>query len=142
MKTFLKTLIKILKWLGIVILGLIIVLLIIRCVGKLYYNRTPEGGINETMYVDINGTKQWISIYGQDKDNPVLLYLHGGPCSPSVEFDWSIFRKLSKDYTVVEWDQRGTTIMLRSSRRVTAKPEWLQEKNDIDTKICSCYNRD
>ena len=107
MKKILKTLIKMLKWIGIIILGLIIVLLLVRCVGKLYYNRTPEGGINETMYVDINGTKQWISIYGQDKDNPVLLYLHGGPCSPTVALDWSIFRKLSADYTIVEWDQRG-----------------------------------
>jgi pimeloyl-ACP methyl ester carboxylesterase len=107
MKKILKTMLKILKWIGIVILGLIIILLIVRCVGKLYYNRTPDGGINETMYVDINGTKQWISIYGQDKDNPVLLYLHGGPCYPTVELDWSIFRKLSADYTVVEWDQRG-----------------------------------
>lgn len=59
------------------------------------------------MYVDINGTKQWISIYGQDKGNPVLLYLHGGPCSPTVALDWSIFRKLSADYTIVEWDQRS-----------------------------------
>lgn len=107
MKKILKTMLKILKWIGIVILGLIIILLIVRCVGKLYYNRTPDGGINETMYVDINGTKQWISIYGQDKDNPVLLYLHGGPCYPTVGLDWSIFRKLSADYTVVEWDQRG-----------------------------------
>lgn len=75
MKKVLKTLLKVFKWIGIVILGLIIVLLLIRFVGKLCYNRTPDGGINETMYADINGTKQWISIYGQDRDNPVLLYI-------------------------------------------------------------------
>ncbi len=107
MKKVLKTLLKVFKWIGIVILGLIIVLLLIRFVGKLCYNRTPDGGINETMYADINGTKQWISIYGQDRDNPVLLYIHGGPFAPTSWADWGVWRKLSADYTVVNWDQRG-----------------------------------
>lgn len=107
MKKALKLFLKICKWIGGIILGLIVLLLIVRFIGKQYYSRTPEGGISETMYVEINGTKQWISIYGQDKDNPVLLYLHGGPCYPTVAMDWGIFRKISEDYTVVEWDQRG-----------------------------------
>ena len=107
MQKAVKKLIRIFKWIGIAMLGLMIVLLIVRLIGKMYYKKAPEGGISETMYADINSTKQWISIYGQDRDNPVLLYLHGGPCAPTVGLDWSIFRKLSADYTVVEWDQRG-----------------------------------
>lgn len=59
------------------------------------------------MYVDINGTKQWISIYGQDKDNPVLLYLHGGPGSSTSLYDYAFTRKWSDVYTVVTWDQRN-----------------------------------
>jgi pimeloyl-ACP methyl ester carboxylesterase len=69
--------------------------------------RTPNGGINKSMYVDINGSKQWISIYGQDKDNPVLLYLHGGPGSSTSLYDYAFTRKWSDVYTVVTWDQRG-----------------------------------
>ena len=53
-----KKLLKILKWIGIIILGLIVILLTVRLIGKLYNSRTPEGGINETMYADINGAKQ------------------------------------------------------------------------------------
>ena len=46
------------------IILLIIVLLVAglfvsRLIGKAVNNRTPEGGINETMYVDINGDRQW-----------------------------------------------------------------------------------
>ena len=40
--------------------------------------RTPNG-IDESMYVPIGGIQQWIQIRGEDRDNPVLLWLHGGP---------------------------------------------------------------
>ena len=72
-------LLKILKGLAFIILILIVGFFVVRAIGKAIYNQTPEGGINESMYVDINGTKQWINIYGEDVNNPVLLYLHGGP---------------------------------------------------------------
>lgn len=106
MKKLLKKLTKILKWIGIVLLGMIIILLIVRFIGKMYYKRTPEGGINESMYIEVNGQQQWLSIYGEDQYNPVLLYLHGGPGYSSSLYDYSILRKLAKDYTVVTWDQR------------------------------------
>lgn len=40
--------------------------------------RTPNG-INFAGYVTIGDVKQWITIRGKDKNNPVLLHLHGGP---------------------------------------------------------------
>ena len=86
-KKFLKGFVKILKWLLIVLVAIIVLFFIVRFIGQRIYDRTPEGGINEALYVDINGTKQWISIYGQDKDNPVLLYLHGGPGSATSPYD-------------------------------------------------------
>ena len=102
-----KVSLKILKWVGIVILSLILILFLARWIGKGINNRTPKGGINESMYVEINGAKQWISIYGQNKDNPVLLYLHGGPGSATSPYDYAFTRKWADVYTVVTWDQRG-----------------------------------
>jgi len=64
-------------------------------------------GIDETLFAKIGGIDQWISIRGQRRDNPVLLILHGGPgfgLSPlprTAFFDWT------KDFTIVQWDQRG-----------------------------------
>jgi len=40
--------------------------------------RTPNG-IDERMYVQIGGINQWVQIRGQDRNNPVILCLHGGP---------------------------------------------------------------
>lgn len=107
MRKFLKILLRILKWLFILLAIIIVLFLIVRFIGKKIYSNTTDGGINEEMYVDINGTKQWISIYGQDRDNPVLLYLHGGPGSSTSTYDYAFTRKWSDVYTVVTWDQRN-----------------------------------
>lgn len=107
MKKALKITGKILLGILITLAAAIIILLVVRLIGKSINSRTPDGGINESMLVDINGTQQWINIYGQDKDNPVLLYLHGGPGSATSHLDYAFTRKWSDVYTVVTWDQRN-----------------------------------
>lgn len=60
--------------------------------------------------VKIGDTKQAILINGKNPDNPVLLYLHGGPgfpMLPFVPFNESM-KKLEQRFTIVYWEQRGT----------------------------------
>ena len=85
----------------------LITFFLIRAIGKMIYNQTPDGGINKSMYIDVNGSKQWINIYGKDKSNPVLLYLHGGPGSSTSHIDYVFTRKWADVYTIVTWDQRN-----------------------------------
>jgi pimeloyl-ACP methyl ester carboxylesterase len=66
---------------------------------------TPNG-IVEGRYVRIGGVDQWIQIRGEDRDNPVLLVLHGGPGSPYAIFT-PVIRSWEKHFTVVQWDRRG-----------------------------------
>ena len=134
---------KILKWVGITILSLIVLLFLARWIGQGVNKRTPIGGINKSMYVDINGSKQWISIYGKDRDNPVLLYLHGGPGAATSLYDYAFTRKWSDVYTVVTWDQRGcgksydkshpetitTDIMMQDGKAMT---EFLRDYLQVD----------
>ena len=79
----------------------------VRAVGMAINRRTPPGGINEEMYVTVNGARQWISVYGENRSNPVLLYLHGGPGSPTSMYDYAFTRDWADVYTVVTWDQRA-----------------------------------
>jgi pimeloyl-ACP methyl ester carboxylesterase len=63
-------------------------------------------GIDESRYVRIGGIDQWIQIRGQDRDNPVLLCLHGGPGATWTPLTL-LFLPWERDFTVVQWDQRG-----------------------------------
>jgi pimeloyl-ACP methyl ester carboxylesterase len=71
-------------------------------------------GIAESRYVKIGGIDQWIQIRGENKENPVLFVLHGGPGSPYAVFT-PLIRSWEKHYTVVQWDRRGCGMTRRRS---------------------------
>ena len=64
-------------------------------------------GIQETYKARIGGIDQWINIRGQDRGNPVILFIHGGPASPLMPTTWEFQRPLEEYFTVVNYDQRG-----------------------------------
>lgn len=64
-----------------------------------------KSGIEETRFVPLGGVEQWIQIRGDDRKNPVLLFVHGGPGS-SISPVSSLLRPWEKYFTVVMWDQR------------------------------------
>ncbi len=63
--------------------------------------------LKEEGFVQIGGIGQWITIKGNDKRNPVILFLHGGPGDAYSPFAESLFGTWAKDFTLVQWDQRG-----------------------------------
>jgi pimeloyl-ACP methyl ester carboxylesterase len=71
------------------------------------YAVTTPNGIGEANYVKIGGLEQWITIRGEDRKNPVLLLLHGGPGDATNPWGYAGFRTWLKYFTVVQWDQRG-----------------------------------
>ncbi|HJU39750.1 MAG TPA: alpha/beta fold hydrolase [Tahibacter sp.] len=64
-------------------------------------------GIETLQAIDIDGTKQWISVRGNDARNPILLFLHGGPASPDMPLAYTFQTPWEDYFTVVQWDQRG-----------------------------------
>jgi pimeloyl-ACP methyl ester carboxylesterase len=67
---------------------------------------TSPNGIDEHAFVRINGINQYITIRGEDRRNPVLLMLAGGPGNTLVPLA-AVFRPWEKYFTIVQWDQRG-----------------------------------
>jgi pimeloyl-ACP methyl ester carboxylesterase len=66
---------------------------------------TPKG-IVEERFIKVGGIDQWIQLRGEDRDNPVLLVLHGGPGWPNAVFTLPL-RPWEQHFTVVQWDHRG-----------------------------------
>lgn len=63
--------------------------------------------VKEEMFVRIGGIDQWITIKGDDLNNPVVLFLHGGPGDAWSPYADTMFAGWEKDFTLVQWDQRG-----------------------------------
>ena len=69
--------------------------------------RVPPGGIEELVEIDVDGSRQWLSIRSKDVRNPVLLFIHGGPGWPEMPLAW-LYQGGWEDYfVVVNWDQRA-----------------------------------
>ncbi len=64
-------------------------------------------GVQETYRERINGVDHWISVRGQDRANPVILFVHGGPATPTMPSLWQFQRPLEEYFTMVNYDQRG-----------------------------------
>ena len=68
---------------------------------------TQEQAIREEAFVLIGGIDQWITIKGDICANPVILFLHGGPGNPLSPYSAALYGAWEKDFTIVQWDQRG-----------------------------------
>ncbi len=83
--------------------------------------RTPNG-IDEADFVRLGGVDQWVTIRGDDRANPVILVVGGvgadGPGTVLSPF-LDAFRPWERDFTVVQWDQRGAgKTFARAGRQV------------------------
>jgi pimeloyl-ACP methyl ester carboxylesterase len=80
---------------------------IVSRVADLVRNTNPEG-IDTLEFITIGETRQAITIRGRDRRNPILLFIHGGPASPTMPISWAFQRPWEDYFTVVQWDQRGS----------------------------------
>jgi pimeloyl-ACP methyl ester carboxylesterase len=64
-----------------------------------------RNGVEEASFLRIGGIDQWVQIRGENRDNPAILFVHGGPGSSETPLS-SLFRPWEKYFTVVMWDQR------------------------------------
>lgn len=102
---------RILKWLGAGALAFVfaIIVFVIGCRNFNYFQHyvNLQNGVDEGIYVPLAGEEQYLLIRGENKENPVIIYLHGGPSSADSYCTYGFTNYLTDDYTVIAWDQRG-----------------------------------
>ena len=70
------------------------------------FGKDDKSAIADGEFVKIGGIDQWIDIHGDDRANPVIVVLHGGPGEAQTPLE-QFYAGWYKDFTVVQWDQRG-----------------------------------
>ena len=103
-------------------------------------------GIQETYKTRIGGIDQWINVRGQDRANPIILFVHGGPASPLVPTLWQFQRPIEDYFTVVNWDQRGAGKTYREDHSdATAAtlhiPRYIDDAIEVAEHITKRYGK-
>ncbi|WP_440117749.1 alpha/beta fold hydrolase [Paenibacillus sp. QZ-Y1] len=100
-----KKSIKIFRRTMVIILSIVILALI-------FPTWTPgikgENSISTLGQVEINGAGHEVMIRGRDRNNPVLLFVHGGPGCSEIPYVRKYQEELEKHFTIVHYDQRGS----------------------------------
>lgn len=65
------------------------------------------GGVQDSYKTRIGGIDQWLNVRGQDRANPMILFVHGGPAAPITPTMWQFQRPVEEYFTVAHYDQRG-----------------------------------
>lgn len=66
-----------------------------------------KNGIDSVEKIVIGGIEQVVSLRSENIDNPIILFLHGGPGTAQIAFSRKSQKELEKSFIVVNWDQRG-----------------------------------
>jgi pimeloyl-ACP methyl ester carboxylesterase len=109
--------VKVLLLIVIAILCACLLVLLISSPGKLSPLKDEsgniiDGSISEKTWIEVGGIRQGMFIRGESPANPVILYLHGGPGTPMLQFISYLEKmknpeRLEEYFTVCYWDQRG-----------------------------------
>lgn len=88
--------------------------------------KVQANSIAELSKVELNGHQEWISIRGKSRNNPVLLFLAGGPGGTQIAATRYALAGLEERFVVVNWDQPG------SGKSYNAVPK---DKLTVDTYL-------
>lgn len=93
-----------------------------------------DNGVERLEAVRIGGIDQAVSIRGNDRRNPVLLMLHGGPGWVAMPTSWYFQRGWEEYFTVVQWDQRGAGKTYVANDPAAVAPTMTRERMIADAE--------
>lgn len=103
-------------------------------------------GVQENFEANIGGVKQWVFVRGQDKDNPIILFVHGGPASPMAPVAWIWQRPVEEYFTMVQYDQRASGKTYLANDTTTLGPTihidtYVNDAIELAEQIRKKYNK-
>lgn len=94
--------------------------------------------------IKINDDYQWISVRTNCKNNPLLLYIHGGPGTPELPFFKHYHQLLEDHFMVVNWDQRcaGKSFSIPVKKEKMNISQFVRDLHELTKSLCDLYNKD
>lgn len=124
--------------LWVILFGTITVIIGIRNYNAIKGCVDSSNGVEEETYLDLCGQKQYCLIRGENVNNPVIIWIHGGPASPDTMETYAFSNVLKEDYTVVAWNQRGCGRTYYKNKDIDPNNEtatFQQAQADLDALV-------
>lgn len=103
-----------------------------------------QNSIAKFVKPNINGVGQSILIRGQNKDNPVLLFVHGGPGYSEMGEIRKCFEPLEKHFTLAIWDQRGAgkSYSAEIPQETMTMEQFIEDTKEVSIYLKSEFNKE
>jgi pimeloyl-ACP methyl ester carboxylesterase len=106
----------------------------------------PESGRSIALLekVRIGDTDQWILERSHNTDNPIVLFLHGGPGTSQLTLNRRCTRALEQHFIVVNWDQRGagkSFDAIHDPDRMTIR-QFIEDTRELTEYLLAKFGKD
>ncbi len=93
--------------------------------------------------ITLGGVKQSVLIRGRSIDNPILIYLHGGPGSSEMSPVRHFLSPLEEDFIMVSWEQRGTGKSYRPWMKASqlSMEQYVSDLHELVIEMTTRFNQ-
>lgn len=102
------------------------------------------GSISEKIHISINGVEQGMFIKSKNSENPVLLFIHGGPGMPEYFLTRNHPTGLEDYFTVCYWEQRGAGISYSSDipSETLTEEQLISDTLEVTNYLCKRFGQE
>jgi len=102
-----------------------------------------NNSISELIEVELNNRKEWVSIRGNDLNNPIIMFLAGGPGGTQLGAVRRNLGELEKDFVVVNWEQPGSGKSYNALPTKKITPEtYIEDGNALTEYLLERFNKE
>jgi pimeloyl-ACP methyl ester carboxylesterase len=93
--------------------------------------------------VSVGGIQQWITVKGAS-ENPLLLFLHGGPGNSVMAYADKFTKDLQSHFLIVQWDQResGRTLELNKTNKPLTTSLFVSDAIELIQLLKGRYSKE